>query len=117
MDSILTSIKRLLSIEEGYEHFDQELIIHINSVFMVLNQLGIGDKSGFSITGKDETWVNLLQKRKDLDAIKTYVYLKVRLVFDPPQNSFLVESINKQCTELEWRLNVEVEGGPDYEFS
>lgn len=110
MVSILTSIKKLLGIEEFYEHFDQDVITHINSAFFTLNQLGVGPEEGFSIQDKNKTW-EAFTEVSDLEAIKTYVYLKVRLVFDPPQIGHLVEAIRLQITELEWRLNVQAEGG------
>ena len=105
MESILTSIKKLLGIEEDYTHFDQDLIMHINSVFAVLNQLGIGPVGGFSITDKSSKW-NDYEIDTTYDMLKSYMYLKVRLLFDPPQNSFLVSSMEKQILEFEWRLNV-----------
>ena len=111
MDSILASIKKLLCIEADYEQFDTDIIIYINSVLMVLIQLGIGPSTGFSISDNSAIWSDLLGDRTDLEAVKTYVYLKVRLVFDPPQNSFLVDSIKNMITELEFRLNAQVEGG------
>jgi hypothetical protein len=111
MESILTTIKKLLGIEEDYTHFDTDITIHINSVFTILNQLAIGDEAGFKITDKTDTWVSVLGERNDLEAIKTYIYLKVRLIFDPPQTGYLVEALKNQCTELEWRLNVQAEGG------
>lgn len=107
--SILLSIKKLLGIEPEYEHFDTELIININSVFMILNQLGLGPVEGFVIESKEDTWDSFLLGRKDLESIKTYIYLKVRLMFDPPQMGYLVDSIKKQTEEFEWRLNVQVE--------
>ena len=108
-DSILTSVKKLLGIQEEDESFDVELILDINSVFMILNQLGLGPVGGFFIEDKKDTWPDFLNDRDDLNAVKSYVYLKVRLIFDPPQMGYLVESINKQCQELEWRLNVQME--------
>ena len=107
--SILTSVKRLLGIAEDYEHFDTEIILNINSVLTVLNQLGLGPKDGFGIEDKTAAWDSFIGERKDLQAIITYVSLKVRLMFDPPQSGFLVESINKLCQEFEWRLNVQAE--------
>jgi hypothetical protein len=109
MESILTSIKKLLGIEETETHFDNEIMMHINSVLMVLNQLGIGPEQGFSISSKTTTWSSIFGTRVDLAAVKSYVYLKVRLMFDPPQMGYLVESIKNQCQELEWRLNVQAE--------
>lgn len=109
MDSILTSIKKLLGIAEEYEHFDSDLVMHINSVFMVLNQLGVGPAEGFSITDKTETWEDFAQNNLMIQSVKSYVYLKVRLLFDPPSSSAVMESINRQISELEWRLNLSVD--------
>lgn len=110
MDSILTSIKKLLGITEEYEHFDTDIIIHINTVFSTLTQLGVGPKKGFSITDKSSVWNDFIPKSSNtLECIKTYVYLKVKLVFDPPLNSAVIESINRQISELEWRINSEVD--------
>lgn len=108
MESILTSIKKLLGITEEYEHFDQDIIIHINSVFMILNQLGVGPKEGFAITGKDETWEEFKVDQVKIEAIKSYVYLKVRLMFDPPTGGVL-DSMKELTKEFEWRLNVQVD--------
>lgn len=104
--SILISIKKLLGIEEEYRHFDPDIIMFINGVFLTLNQLGIGPDEGFTISSDIETWSDLLGDRTDVENVKIYVYLKVRLIFDPPQIGYLVESINNQCKELEWRLAV-----------
>ena len=109
MENILDSIKKLLGIDEADLNFDQELIMHINSVFMVLNQLGIGPVGGFKISSNEEVWTDFVGTRLDLESVKSYIYLKVRLLFDPPQNSFLVGSIEKQIVENEWRLQVQVE--------
>lgn len=109
MKSILTSIKKLLGIAEEYEHFDADLIMHINSVFLNLTQLGVGPSEGFSITDEDSTWDEFLPAGKNLEAVKSYMYLKVRLLFDPPLNSAIIESMNRQISEFEWRLNVAVD--------
>lgn len=111
MDSILTSIKKLLGIEEEYGHFDNDIIMHVNSVFMTLNQLGIGPEEGFSITTDEQTWFDFLGESKNLEAVKSYVFLKVRLIFDPPTNSSLLEAMKQQEKEYEWRLNVQAEKG------
>lgn len=105
-DSILTSIKKMLGITEEYTHFDQDIIIHINTVLMILRQLGVGPEEGFNITDSYETWGDFLTDNKDIEAVKTYVYLKVRLLFDPPLSSAVTESINRSINELEWRLNI-----------
>lgn len=109
MDSILTSIKKLLGITEEYEHFDQDIIMHINSVFMTLNQLGVGPAEGFYIHDKTVLWDEYIPDPTQLQAVKTYMYLKVRVLFDPPQSSAAVEAMNRQATEWEWRLNVAVD--------
>ena len=111
MNSILTSIKKLLGIEEDYIHFDTDIIIHINTALMLLTQLGVGPTTGFLITGKDETWVNFIGERTDLESIKTFIYLKVKLIFDPPPNSFSIEAIERQIKEYEWRINIKSEEG------
>lgn len=111
MNSILTSIKKLLGITEEYEHFDQDLIMHINSVFMILNQLGVGPEEGFSITGKSETWDEFTEDNLSIESVKSYIYLKVKLLFDPPTSSAVIESINRMISELEWRLNVSADKG------
>lgn len=109
MESILTSIKNMLGITEDYTHFDNSIIIHINSALMTLSQLGVGpDRSKF-IIDKNDTWDDILGYIDDVEAVKTYVYLKVRMVFDPPTSSFVIESMKEQIKELEWRLNVQVE--------
>lgn len=108
---ILSSIKKLLGSNEEYTDFDLDIIMHINSAFMTLTQLGIGPVGGFRIEDYEATWENFVSSRLDLEGIKTFVYLKVRLVFDPPQMGFLIEAIKEQIKELEWRLNAQVEGG------
>lgn len=109
MDSILTSIKKLLGITEEYDHFDKDIVMHINSAFSVLTQLGVGPKEGFSIKDASTTWSELLNDDLRLESVKTYVYYKVKLGFDPPQSSSAIESINRQISELEWRINVMAE--------
>lgn len=116
MESILTSIKKLLGITEDYEHFDSDIIMHINSVFMVLNQIGIGPKNGFSINDKFKTWDEFMDvTNAGFEAVKSYVYLKVKLLFDPPASSIVVESMNRVIAEYEWRLNVLAETPKDEE--
>ena len=108
-ESILTSIKKLLGIPEDYEHFDQDIIIHINSVFMILNQIGIGPTEGFTISDKTAVWSDFISDNKKIESVKTYVYMKVRLLFDPPLSSAVMDCINKVISEMEWRLNVAAE--------
>lgn len=111
MESILTSIKKLLGPGENDTQFDTDIIIYINSAIMRLNQLGIGPPGGYSIKDKENVWSELIGTRKDLDAVKSYIYLKVRLIFDPPQSGFLVDAIKSQIAELDSTLNIQAEGG------
>lgn len=108
-DSILTSIKKLLGITDEYVNFDTDIIIHINTVFMSLNQLGVGPTEGFAIVNKEQKWTDFINDPKKYTAIKTYIYLKVKLVFDPPVNSTVMEAYKQTINELEWRLNIEAE--------
>lgn len=112
MDSILLSTKKSLGLGSSYEAFDPEIIMHINSALFDANQIGIGPAEGFSISGEDEVWADLIGARKDLEALKLYVYLKVKLIFDPPATSFVLEAMNKKLSECEWRLNHQAEPAP-----
>lgn len=106
MKSVLTSIKQMLGITEEYTAFDNVLIMHINSVFMILTQLGVGPSEGFTIKDDSDAWNDFVSDEAKLELVKSYVYLKVKLMFDPPTISAVVESINRQIDEFEWRLNV-----------
>ena len=108
-ESILTSIKQFLGITEDYEHFDSVIIMHINSVFMILNQIGVGPSKCFSIKDKTAKWSDFISDAENLEAVKSYMYMKVRLLFDPPISSAVMECTNKMISELEWRLNVSAE--------
>ena len=111
MESILTSIKKLLGIDEEYTHFDADIIMHINSVFMILTQLGVGPAEGFVIEDDTSTWVDFIPEANaaQLHAVKSYIFMKVKLIFDPPLSSSVIESMNRQIAEFEWRLNVAVD--------
>lgn len=109
MDSILNSIKKLLGIDEMCDHFDLEIITHINSVFSILNQLGVGPPEGFMITSNAEKWSDFLSNNQTIESVKSYTYLKVKLIFDPPQSSYAIESINRLISEFEWRIQVAVD--------
>ena len=109
MESILTSIKKLLGIAEEYEHFDPELIMHINSVFMILTQIGVGPEEGFMIEDETSTWSDFIQDSTKIESVKSYIHHRVRLMFDPPQSSFVVEAMNRTANELEWRLYMAAE--------
>ena len=105
MESILTSIKKLLGIDEDTEDFDTDIIMHINSVFLILNQLGVGTSDVFSIQDKYSSWEDFIPDGNH-KAVKSYMYLKVKLLFDPPLTSAVMEAMERQIKEYEWRLNV-----------
>lgn len=106
-DSILTSVKKILGIEESYEHFDADIIMHINTVLLILIQMGVGPSSGFSITSKEQTWEDFLgSELTKLEMVKTYVALRVRLIFDPPANGTAVEVMKETIKELEYRMYI-----------
>lgn len=108
-ESIFKSIKALLGPDADYDVFDPDILIFINTALATLTQIGIGPASGFRITGETETWSDLLGSYEDLESVKSYIYLKVRLLFDPPSNSAVMNAYQEACKELEWRLNVAVD--------
>lgn len=108
-ESILTSIKAQLGIQEEYTAFDQQIVMHINSVLMVLKQLGVGPVAGFVISDKTAIWRDFLPSDKNLEATKSYIGMKVKMLFDPPTTSVVADSMNRMINELEWRLNSEAE--------
>lgn len=107
-ESILTSIKKLLGLTEDDTSFDLDLIIHINTVFFTLNQLGVGPSEPFRIEDKTSTWDEFVDEG-EVEAVKSYIYLKVKMLFDPPSNSALLEAMKESAKEYEWRLNVAVD--------
>lgn len=108
-DSILDSIKKLLGFDPDYTAFDTDIMIHINSTIMGLEQLGVGNNN-YQISSKDDTWGNYLAGTNiNLEAVKSFIYLKVRLIFDPPATSFTIEAYQKQIAEYEWRLFLQAE--------
>ena len=109
MESILTSIKKLLGIAEEYTHFDADLIMHINSVFSILTQIGVGPAEGFSIKDESSVWGDFVPENSKWELIKSYTYMKVKLLFDPPLSSSVIESMNRIISELEWRIQVAVD--------
>lgn len=109
MESILTSVKKMLGITEEYTHFDADIIMHINSIFMVLNQLGVGPEEGFSIEDETTTWFEYIDTIKQLQAVKSYMFLRVRMLFDPPASSVVMEAMKQQANEMEFRLNIAVD--------
>ena len=104
-DSILLSIKKLLGIAADYTHFDQDIILQINSAFSTLNQLGVGPEAGFHIEDSSTAWSEFIDDDR-LNFAKTFVQIKVKLVFDPPTSSALIDSYNRQLDELTWRLSI-----------
>jgi len=109
--SILNTIKTMLGPDSSYAVFDTDIIVHINTALATLTQLGVGPVKGFRITGASETWSDFIGDAGDLDSVKTYIYCKVKMVFDPPSNSFLMSAMKETCQEIEWRLNVAVDPG------
>lgn len=109
-NSILNLVKRSIGLAPEYDVFDENIIMHINSVFMILAQIGVGPKKGFRIDGKDNQWDEFLSSDDDnMESVKSYMCAKVRLLFDPPSNSAHIESLKTLITEFEWRLNFESE--------
>ena len=109
-DSILNSVKKNLGLPNDYEAFDADVTMHINSVFVVLNQLGIGPAAGYQIVDESNVWSEFTEDNILLNSVKSYTYLRVRLLFDPPSTSFHLEALKEQIREFEWRLNVYREG-------
>lgn len=109
MESILTSVKKLLGISEEYKHFDSDIIMHINSVLAVLTQLGVGPHEGFAIHDASSVWNDFVPNDSRLNFIKSYVNLKTKLLFDPPLSSAVLESLNRAASEFEWRIQVAAE--------
>lgn len=106
-NSILTSIKSLLGISEEDTSFDVEIMIHINTAIMMLRQIGVGPVGGYSIKSKEDTWSDFLGVDLDkCESVKTYIYIKTKLVFDPPTSSVHMEALNQLLRELEFRLNI-----------
>lgn len=106
MESILDSIKRLLGISEEETHFDLDIIIHINSIFANLNEMGVGPAETFNIDDNSTIWNEFTEDDKLFNNVKTYMYLKVKIIFDPPTNSSVLSAMERQISELEWRLTV-----------
>ena len=119
MESILTSVKKMLGIPEDYEYFDQDLIMHINSVFLILQQLGVGPPTGYSIKDKNNNWSEFTSYHvMNVEAVKSYMNMKVKLMFDVNgMTSYVITAYEERCKELEWRLNVQVDPGEKVNIS
>lgn len=111
--SILTDTKKIIGITEDDTSFDVDIIIHINSVFSILQQLGVGPDGGFEILDKSDLWDDYVQNNKALNMVKTYMYLKTKFIFDPPGTSFLLGAMTKQIEEFETRISIECEWALD----
>lgn len=117
-NSILNSTKKALGIDPDYDAFDPEIIMFVNSTLSVLRQIGFGPENGFAITGDTETWSEYFGdvNHNSYQTVKHYIYLKVRIAFDPPQNSFGLDALNESAKELEWRINVEYELTTEHKY-
>lgn len=110
-ESILDSVKKALGLDPGLTAFDLDLVMHINSVFLTLHQIGVG-VPGFTIEDREAVWDSFIPPNVNREAVRSYVYMKVRLIFDPPPSAYGMQSLEKMCNELEWRLNVLQEEEP-----
>lgn len=108
-DSILMTIRKLVCGNPYADHFDTNLLVHINACFSILNQLGVGPENGFVVTDETQSWSSYIADNYRLNMVKTYVSLKVQKIFDPPLTSSVLEAMDKEISELEWRLNVAVD--------
>ena len=108
-DSILMTIRKLVCGDPYADHFDTDLLVHINACFSILNQLGVGPENGFVVTDETQSWSSYSDNDRILNMVKTYITLKVKKIFDPPLTSSVLEAMNKEISELEWRLNVAVD--------
>ena len=115
-DSILASVKKMLGLDEDYTPFDMEIMMDINGAIMKLGQLGVGPKTGYTVTDYTQTWVDFLGDDKLLSAVPQYIYMQVKMVFDPPTNSHVMTSMQQQVEELGWRLNVQAESQETFGF-
>lgn len=115
MESILNTIKKMLGFEKEYDAFDVDIIVNINMVFNILNQIGVGPKEGFSISDDSAIWTDYIPDIRKIEMVKTYIYLKVKQIFDPGTSSALNTAIENQIKELEWRLSVQVDPGDKME--
>ena len=108
-DSILMTIRKLVCGDPYADHFDTDLLVHINACFSILNQLGVGPEDGFVVTDDTQSWSSYIADNRILNMVKTYVTLKVKKIFDPPLTSSVLEAMDKEISQLEWRLNVAVD--------
>lgn len=107
--SILNSTKKVLGISEEYTAFDEDILMHINTVFSTLNQLGVGPAEGFQVVDSTAVWSDFLAGDLRLNNIKSYMFMRVKLMFDPPSTSYLITSMQNQIDQLEWRISIQRE--------
>lgn len=112
-ESILLTIKQMLGIPSEYSVFDEELVVYINTVIAALRQLGVGPENGFAITGENESWEDYIGDTSMYENVKAYIYLKVRMMFDPPSSSFVLEAFKNQAAEIEWRIYIQADEDKD----
>ena len=110
-DSILTTVKKLIGLDEEYDAFDQDILIFINSILFELEQIGLKPKEGFALSDKTAVWLDYTDDERVLNALKPYIYLKTKLIFDPPTSSSVADSINKVADRFEWRIHMYTETG------
>ena len=115
-ESILATIKKMLGLEADYTPFDMDIIVLINSAFMTLNQLGVGPKEGFAIKDYSSKWSDFVTNNVMMNSAQEYVYMKVKMVFDPPSNSYVMDAMKQRCQEYEVRLNMQAESVEDFSF-
>ena len=108
-DSILETVKNLIGVASECADFDTNIMVHINSAIMTLRQIGIGPQNGFSVRDSSLTWIDYINDVNLYESVKDYIYLKVKIVFDPPTSSYVLEAMKEQIKELEWRLQTEKE--------
>lgn len=111
-DSILITVKKMLGLDSNYTAFDTDIVVFINAAMMTLQQIGVGPLNGFTVTGATETWEDFLPSDMMLEGVKTYIYLSVKMTFDPPVTSFVMDAMKQQKEELEWRLREQAEFYP-----
>ena len=109
LESILNSVKKMIGIDQDYTVFDADIITHTNTAFSILHQLGVGPDEGFEVTDNTQTWTDFIGDDPRFNFVKSWVTLKVKMLFDPPQSSALIDSANRLLSELEWRINVSVD--------
>ena len=115
-ESILMTIKKMLGLEAGYSPFDTDIIVLINSALMTLTQADVGPKEGFKITGMAESWSDFLTNEVMLEAAKQYIYMKVKMIFDPPSSSIVMDALKTQSEEFLWRLIAQAESVETFDF-